>query len=94
MKLPVSRSAFWVGLAWLRSANRWAAQEGVSLVGHSLLIWWAAGECFSEAERGKIANRSTVVPIQSLSAELPVHGRGAASHPIEREGNLSLIRNH
>ena len=21
MKLPVSRSAFWVGLAWLRSAN-------------------------------------------------------------------------
>ena len=34
MKLLVSRSAFWVGLAWLRSANRLAAQEGVScLVG-------------------------------------------------------------
>jgi hypothetical protein len=32
MKLPVSRRAFWVGLAWLRSANRWAAQEGVSWV--------------------------------------------------------------
>ena len=23
MKLPMSRSAFWVGLAWLRNANRW-----------------------------------------------------------------------
>ena len=32
MKLPVSRSAFWVGLAWLRSANHWAAQEGASRV--------------------------------------------------------------
>ena len=30
MKLLVSRSAFWVGLAWLRSANRLAAQEGVT----------------------------------------------------------------
>ena len=30
MKLPVSQCGFWVGLAWLRSANRWAAQQGVS----------------------------------------------------------------
>src|SRR5262245_28229442 len=27
MKLPVSRSAFWLGLAWSRSANRQFAQE-------------------------------------------------------------------
>ena len=41
MKLPASRSAFWVGLAWLRSANRWAAQESescVSCVDASLLV--------------------------------------------------------
>jgi hypothetical protein len=30
MKLLAFRSAFWVGLAWLRSANRLAAQEGVT----------------------------------------------------------------
>jgi hypothetical protein len=35
MKLPVSLSAFWVGLAWLRSANRWVEQERVTLVGEA-----------------------------------------------------------
>ena len=31
MKLLVSRSAFWVGLAWLKSASRLAAQTGVNV---------------------------------------------------------------
>jgi 3-oxoacyl-[acyl-carrier protein] reductase len=76
MKLPVFRCAFWVGLAWLRRANRWVAQEGGTRSG---LTGFVEGPAREQAVAGSNATVNNLLPgafdTERLRALLDVDAR-------------------